>query len=58
MTMFFVLWLIVVGDVVMICVGCVYGESPVRFVLSLYYMCAIQCVLLHLIEVCCFFICL
>ena len=42
--------------------GCVYGASPVRFVLSLFYLCAIQmnpvCVWLHLIEVCCCFICL
>ena len=41
--------------------GCVYGVSLVRFVLSLFYLCAIQCVLsvwLHLIEGCCFFICL
>ena len=40
--------------------GCVYGASPVRFVLSLFYLCAIQMnpVWLHLIEVCCLFICL
>ena len=31
--------------------GCVYGASPVRFVLSLFYLCVL-CVWLHLIEVC------
>ena len=31
----------VLGVVVTICV-CVYGASPVRFVLSLVYLCAIQ----------------
>ena len=43
--------------------GCVYGASPVRFVLSLLYLFAIQmnpvcvvCVWLHLIAVCCFLI--
>ena len=40
--------------------GCVYGVSPVRFVLSLFYLCAIQmnpvCVVTS--EICCFFICL
>ena len=43
--------------------GCMKGASPVRFVLSLFYMCAIQmnpvlCVWLHLIVVCFLFICL
>ena len=45
--------------------GCMYGASPVVFVLSLLYMCAFQmspvgvgCVWLHLIEVCFLFICL
>ena len=44
---------------------CVNGAYPVRFVLSLFYLCTFQmnpmcvvCVWLHLIEVCCLFICL
>ena len=72
-----VLWLIVVCEwvggslFVMGCAwyccyvfgGCVNGASPVRFVLSLFYLCVFQinlvcvvCVWLHLIEVCFLFI--
>ena len=47
------------GVVVTFCVG--VDASPVRFVLSLFYICAFQrnpvCVWLHLIKVC-FFVCL
>ena len=32
----------VLGVVVTICVGVVNGASPVRFVLSLFYLCAFQ----------------
>ena len=58
----FVLWLIVVCAwccCYVLC-GCMNGASPVRFVLSLLYMCAFQinpvCVCLHLIEVCLLFV--